>query len=345
MLGGLKSPCLNEHYLMKELGMAAILHREYGIETEKLKALGRISKIIARKGTYGLKLFDYPIEEFLYINSAMEYVVKRGFDRIGRFLLTGSGKSYFSTPSGKFFVCRWIEGKECDYQRLGELSAATIALAELHMAAKGFKFYPDTDLRSNWGKWPKNFQQRAAHLLEFKARVEEKNSRTKFDQLFLQEVEYFYDEAQKAISLLAESPYRELVKAGEDERGFCHHDMAYHNVIIQKKQGYLIDFDYCLGDLRIHDLTSLILRNLKKCNWDVRRGEFILEKYDLVSTVSPREIAVMKAMMLFPQDFWQYSFTYYAEDIGRTEIESLKRLERAVRMKRDRAAFLRDFGS
>ncbi|MDA8233631.1 MAG: CotS family spore coat protein [Clostridia bacterium] len=344
-MGGLKGPCLNENYLLKELGMAAILRREYGIEAEKVKAHGRIFRIFAKEGSFGLKLIDYPLEDFLYIHSAMEHAAKSGFDRLGGFMVNGSGQPYLTTPAGNFFVCRWIEGKECDYQRLGELTAATIALAEFHLATKGFKPKPDCQFRSNWGKWPDNLKERAGHLLEFKARIKEKKIWSKFDQLFVQEVDYFYEEAQESLHMLAESPYWELVKAGEKDGGFCHHDMAYHNVIIQKKLAYLIDFDYSMGDLRIHDLASLILRNLKKCNWDIRRTEFILEKYNLVSTVTSQEIAVMKALMQFPQDFWQYSFTYYAEDIGRTENESLKRIERAVRMKKNRAAFLRDFDS
>jgi len=324
--------------------MEKLLYREYGLKVQKVKAQRRIFKVYANQGTFGLKRIDYPLEDFLYIHSAVEYAVNKGFDRVSRFMATQSGLPYMTAPEGNFFVCRWIEGKECEYQRPSELTAATVALAELHLAARGFRPQPDPKFRSNWGKWPQVFAERAGHLLEFKQKAEEKTARNRFDQLYLQEVDYFYNEAVKAIDLINNSPYRELTEEGEKEGGFCHHDMAYHNVIIKQKFAYLIDFDYCLGDLRIHDLTSLILRNLKKCDWDIRRAEFILEKYDLVSSIKPQEVAVMKAMMQFPQDFWQYSFTYYAEDIGRTEGESLKRLERAVKMKKDRAAFLKDFG-
>ena len=63
--------------------------------------------------------------------------------------------------------------------------------------------------------------------------------------------------------------------------GFCHHDTANHNFLITSElKIYLIDFDYCIFDTYLHDLGSIIIRNLKYGNWKLEKMEYILNIYN-----------------------------------------------------------------
>lgn len=46
--------------------------------------------------------------------------------------------------------------------------------------------------------------------------------------------------------------------------GFCHHDYAHHNILVDDKNELnIIDFDYCILDSHLHDLASLLIRAMK----------------------------------------------------------------------------------
>lgn len=48
---------------------------------------------------------------------------------------------------------------------------------------------------------------------------------------------------------------------------FCHHDYANHNILIDSEnQIYIIDFDYCMLDTKLHDLASILIRVMKMAN-------------------------------------------------------------------------------
>ncbi|HEX2962737.1 MAG TPA: CotS family spore coat protein, partial [Ignavibacteriales bacterium] len=291
------------------------------------------------QGLFCLKKVHYKVDQLLFIYSAMEHLINNGFNRIGRILLNDDNLPYVTDQNDVYYVAEWVTGKECSYKSKAELKAATIAMAEVHKASKGFVPVEGSCIREEWGKWPGNFRGRLKQMLEFKDNLINKTELTEFDRVYLIGVDYFYQEGLRALDILAHSEYMDLVKEAKESLCFCHHDMAYHNVIMKDKMAYLIDFDYCIYDLRIHDLGSLILRNIKRANWDIRKAEFILNVYNSVNPLQKRELKVLSGFMRFPQDYWQAAYTYYAENIGRPEKVLRKKLERNIRGRYSREQF------
>ncbi len=316
----------------------------YDFEVQKIKPLRKaVFRLTTSSGVKALKGVHYPMGELLFMFSAMEHLFSREFTRLARINLTKDGLPFVPLGGRSYFVTEWINGREADYGSERDLQATVKTLAELHMASRGLQPLPGSYLKTELGRWPENFHRRGEQILEFMWEAKGKREKTKFDRMFLREVSGFYEEAREAQKALADTAYWELVRIAQRESCFCHHDMAYHNVIIKDGQGYLIDFDYCLCDMRIHDLASLVIRNMKKHNWDISVAEKILRYYHKHYPLWQKELKVMLAFMMFPQDFWQVAWTYYREDIGRTEKESISRLERSIKMNRDRRSFLDSF--
>ena len=54
------------------------------------------------------------------------------------------------------------------------------------------------------------------------------------------------------------------------KRSFIHHDYAYHNILHALTEEHIVDFDYCIGDIRIHDI-GFDNQRYEKSNWDIER--------------------------------------------------------------------------
>ena len=154
----------------------------------------------------------------------------------------------------------------------------------------------------------------------------------------------FLKQAEESTCMIKESPYYEISEKSKKLGEFCHHDLANHNFLIGKDGNvYLIDFDYCIMDTHLHDLTSLIVRNMRYGVWDTRKAYFILEEYNRVYPTDMKDLMVIKALMTFPQDFWQVGLQYYTEKQPWTMEYFLMRLERIVNDREIRDKFLKEF--
>ncbi|HYF75100.1 MAG TPA: CotS family spore coat protein, partial [Candidatus Nitrosocosmicus sp.] len=168
--------------------------------------------------------------------------------------------------------------------------------------------------RCYYGRWPENFRKRIEEMKLMKERVLAKQDKNDIDKTYLDYVDMCINDAEEALRLLAETGYKELSEAAERKGSFIHHDFAHHNILHTfDGKTYVIDFDYCIKDIRMHDIGSLILRNMKKSNWDVDKAMDILECYDRRNPISSKELKVLAPFFLFPQDFWMISRQYYIE--------------------------------
>lgn len=126
--------------------------------------------------------------------------------------------------------------------------------------------------------------------------------------------------------------------------GFCHHDYANHNVLIDDKgEVNIIDFDYCMMDTYLHDLSSLIIRVLKNGKWKLDSANFIINVYSSINNVKEEDIPIMAGFMEFPQNYWQIGIQYYWEKQPWGEDFFIKKLCRMLKDGQGRLEFIREF--
>ncbi|HHT62371.1 MAG: CotS family spore coat protein [Bacillota bacterium] len=308
---------MKEHDCLRE-EIYHVLHqydfRPLGVNPYKL-----IYRVKTVEGVFALKEIKYPEDEFWYIYSAMEHLASHGFPTINRVILTKDYYPYAEYQGKRYALSRWIQGREADYSHKGDLKIAAQTLALLHKASQGF-IPPPWEERIKWGTWPESMMGKMNQLYDFRNTVSLKNRKTLFDRIFLAHVDYYIGECKKSLDLIGKGDYAKVNEKDAAKNYFCHHDFAHHNVIIDEKgRGNVIDFDYCISDVRCHDLGSLMLRVLKRSGWDVKQAVFALKHYDKVRSVSAKETGVIKILLRFPQDFWQVAFAYYIEQNQPTE--------------------------
>lgn len=324
-------------------GLLAMVLQQFGLTPKASRRVRSAYYLETDEGPMFLKRWKFGDDDLQFIACAHAHLTANGFRSILPFRRAIDGRSCARVDGEAFVLTDWITARESEYSDPSDLEKATEVLAELHLAARGF--LPDAPKhRIEWGNWPEKFAHRLQEMELFRTIAGGRPRPTHFDRKYQSGVDYFLDQGRTAIKMIEASPYKRLVERAKKDGGICHHDYAHHNVLLTEDgRAYIVDWDYSVCDLRIHDLASLIIRNMKVSAWDLDLAKRILEIYEGRFPVSGDELKAMAGFLTWPQDYWQIGVQYYLEDKMWTEKGFHRRLDRNFVNQRVREKFLEGF--
>ncbi|MBE6062277.1 MAG: CotS family spore coat protein [Clostridium butyricum] len=291
------------------------IEENYHIAVNTVEKVKNSYKIIGAddKG-YCLKIIKYEFPHFYFIYSAMKHLQKNGFLDVIDFIADKHGMEYGKLGNKYVYLTRWIPSRVSNYDNPIELSLVTTELAKLHKSSKGFIINNKMKPRIGWFSWEKVFDTRKREMLDFKDRIMRKAYKSDFDLLYLANIEKEIIRAEKSIEGLRKNNYFNVMEKEVFKGGFCHHDYAHHNILVDTSGKFkIIDFDYCILDSHIHDLSSLLIRAMKDGKWDSRKADLIFYSYEKEFEIEDEEIPIIREFMRFPQAFWQIGIQAYWE--------------------------------
>ncbi|WP_373897916.1 CotS family spore coat protein [Haloimpatiens sp. FM7315] len=299
---------------MEVLDLKQKLEENYNISVKSLFKIKNVYKIESDKKCFCFKVIKYNFGHFLFIINAMMHLQKNGFERIPRFYLTKNKSFYIKIENNYGYLTEWINGRECNYSDNEDLKLAVLKLADLHNKSCNFKVERNMNPRIGWLRWIEIFETRRDEILDFKNRMDKKVVKSEFDYKYREIMEEEIIRAERAIANLKRSSYVNNMKSSILKREFCHHDYAHHNLLLtEDKKMYIIDFDYCILDTHLHDLSSIIIRTMKNGNWSLNKAEKMISWYNSMNLVLLEDLPIMAAFIEFPQAYWQLGIQYYWE--------------------------------
>lgn len=320
-----------------------LVEANYNISVNNVERIKNAYKLNTNEGDKCLKVSRYDAGQFKFIMEAIKHLIKNGCSFVLPPYITKAGEDHIRLNLGYGFLCDWVESREADYKNPVELKLCVDTLSNLHYCSRGYTAPTESRGRNYYGKWIKKFKKRCDELLYFKALIKSKEELTEFDKLYLKYFDIHYRQGLKTLLDLEGSRYFEIMEEHKKLSSLCHHDSANHNFLITRDLNiYLIDFDYCVLDTHIHDLSSIIIRNLKYGHWSMYTMEFILEIYTSRIPISRDERYLIFCFMEFPQDFWQIGLQYYVEKQAWGEDFFIKKLQRIAEDSRDRMDFIKE---
>lgn len=328
----------DKKYLSK-YDLSVELFDSFNLKVNDVVPIRHVYIITTDKGDKILKRIDYSLEDLEFISNAIKYV-RKNFNRVIDFIETKDGKVYKEWQKEVYCVMDLVPGKECDFMNPIDLSIASKGLGELHKASIGLK--TSYKNRSSVGKAIDKFNRRLKELELFKSIANMHEYKTEFDKLFLENVEYHAEEMKESLKILEKSSYIDLCK-DESKIALCHHDLAYHNIIINNNEAYFIDFDYAVIDLKVHDLCNFITKAIKNFAFDMEKADSIIYDYCSENSLDEKELEVLYGLLYFPEDFYSISKDYYTKRKDWEEEVFLDRLTKKVSYKEDRKEFLEEF--
>jgi CotS family spore coat protein len=316
---------------------------QYGMEISHARRHRKVWQLDTSAGPKYLKQTGLLPADLRFILEVSEHLKRHSFPQISRFLLTRSGEPFALIQDKIYVVTDWFFGTELDFRILMDVKQAAAFLAAFHICSRGFE-PSQAGYRTVWLDWPEKLENRLKELVEFRKNAWAEKETSAFSRLFLRYFEPFYRQANLSYQRFLASPYPQVARETAKMRCFCHHDYSGRNLIrTYDNHLILVDFDYCLRDIRVHDLINLLIRNLKHNNWETGLSRFILSEYHRVYPLTPEELEVIHVLICWPQDFWQVGLQYYREKLPWPERRFLKKLERKIDQRFHKSKFLTEF--
>lgn len=293
------------------------IERQFDLKIESIKPNRGVYYLKTNKGNKCLKKIDYGIQKLLFVYSAKEHLISKGFTKVDRYCLNIEGNPYALVNEDIYTLSEWIEGRECNFHEIEDLTNASQTLAILHEKSKGYEPPENSKLKTDLGRWPHLMEKRVRSFEKMRDMARKKGNKAQFDLNYIKNYDFFKQIGLKAIKILNTSEYMNLCKKTEEEKGFCHHDYTYHNIIIDSEnQVNVIDFDYCKREVRVYDLSNYMMKVLKRCDWDIKYAKLIIDSYNKISSLEEYEYRVLYAFLLFPQRFWRLCNRFYYNEVN-----------------------------
>ncbi|WP_125153314.1 CotS family spore coat protein [Clostridium rectalis] len=325
-------------------GVKALVEEKYDLNIQSIEKIKNVYKIYTNEDNYCLKVINYNFPHFLFILSAIKHLQNNGFEKIPEIIKNKKKEDYISIEKSYAYLTPWINCRECNYDNPLDLKLATIKLAQLHNKSLGFNVTDNMNPRIGWKQWEKSFKNKKQEIIKFRNIIIKKWRTTEFDNAYLKSMSEEIRRIDEGLKNLQKTNYFNKMREEMEKKGFCHHDYAHHNILIEdNKKVNLIDFDYCILDTHLHDLCSLIIRVMKNGKWDIKNAINILDCYSNIYPIKQDDIPIMAAFIEFPQAYWQLGIQYYFEKQPWGEEFFINKLAKICEDKDERQGFVNEF--
>lgn len=286
------------HYKLEDSEITQIKFKD----TEKQRA---VYKVTHYENNYCLKKIYFPVEDLLFVYSAIEWLYRNGI-RVPRILPTQDKSRYVNYEDMLFILTPWVEGEKCSYDNIEHVLKASSNLAKIHRCTKNFEPIKGSSIRTGfedlYTSLYKHFEQMLlCSNLAFK-------HGDRFSKTFLQYFDSNIVLAQTAVNIAA------TINTDNLSKSLCHLDYVNKNILFDPNGDiWTIDFDKCKLDYRVHDISYFLRRLLKRDNtkWDL---ELTINCFKLYEEICPLNLDEYKSILVylaFPQKFWKISRDYY----------------------------------
>lgn len=320
------------------------IERQFDIKIESIKPSRGVYYLKTNRGNKCLKKIDYGIQKLLFVYSAKEHLISKGFTGVDRYCLNIDGNPYALVNEDIYTLSEWIDGRECNFYEKEDLIKASKTLAVLHEKSKGYEPPENSKLKTDLGRWSHLMEKRVKSFEKMRDMARKRGNKTAYDLNYIKSVDYFKQLGLKSLEILNDSEYLNLCRLTEEEKGFCHHDYTYHNIIIDNSSNVnVIDFDYCKREIRVYDLSNYIIKVLKRCDWDKEYAKLIIDAYNSVSQLEEREYRVLYAFLIFPQRFWRLANRFYYNEVNWGQSTFNNKIEELINEREKFCKFIDEF--
>lgn len=290
------------------------IESNYNLQVLDIEQIKGSYRLETNEGIYGVKIIKYDFPHFYFILSAIKHLQNKNFAKVPQILRNNNGEDYIQLKDKYAYLSEWIPSRVSNYNNPIELANVSRKLGELHKCSSGFILDRNMKPRIGWYTWIKVFETRCNEILDFKNRIYQKAYKSEFDYIYLSNIEKEINRAKNSIDSLKSSKYIELMDKEIIKMGFCHHDFANHNVLVDEDgELNVIDFDYCILDSHLHDVSSLLIRAMKDAKWSANKANLIIDNYCTTNYLYNDEFKLIRDFIRFPQAFWQIGIQYYWE--------------------------------
>lgn len=253
-------------------------------------------------------------------------------------------KNYIDWKGNRYILLDLVEGREATFTNPLDVKYCSEAIAKMHIASNNVfnKLSSEEEIENKGDYLPTKFMTDLKIVSELKEKVSKYKFKNKFDELFLENVDYYISELKRAINILAMCEYNSLIQ-DSSKVVVCHNDLAHHNFIIDGNEVTIIDFDYCNINIRAIDIANYILKVIKNQAFDKEKVKIVLDSYSNINKLENKEVKLIYAILNYPRDFITTVIDYYFKQKSWDEEVFITRFEEKLANEVYRKEFLESF--
>ena len=156
----------------------------------------------------------------------------------------------------------------------------------------------ETELRKTYAKHTRELKKAYNYL-------KQKKGKQIFEQIAFKNIEAFYEEACRANEQLMSEAFDERLMMAAQNMELSHGSYTYHNVLLNGKNTYIVNFDRYKNECQINDLYQFIRKVMEKYNWDSRMFYRLVDEYDRICPLSDEEMGLLMVLLSYPEKFWK----------------------------------------
>ena len=156
-------------------------------------------------------------------------------------------------------------------------------------------------------------------------------SKNEFEYLFLDSFEKMYQLAENVLQRMQDSGCSALYHDSIARESLAHGDYNYHNLLVTGEDMAVTNFDHMHSGIQVHDLYYFIRKIMEKYTWKQKTGQKVMEAYESIRPLSPREKEYIGLCLAYPEKYWKTASTYYHSNKAWLSQKSIEKLELAVR--------------
>ncbi|MGL5634596.1 MAG: CotS family spore coat protein [Sarcina sp.] len=270
--------------------------------TDKHRA---VYKIHSNNFTYCLKKIYFNEQRLLFMYSSMQWLHQYGFN-VPLLLQDKHGNRFVKSHNFLFILTPWLPGEKCDFNNIDHLLKAAENLGSIHAKTQNFSPIKGSEKKEGYSNLYISINKHFNKLLTCYNLANKKKD--KFSKIFLEHFDTNIELARFALEVSSTINFNGLSKS------LCHGDYVNKNLLIHENKISMIDFDKCVLDYSMVDLTYFLRRLLKRSetNWNFEIAKNIILAYDKKNPLNKEDIKYLMVYLAFPQKYWRISRDYFA---------------------------------
>lgn len=313
------------------------VYEQYDFEVEKILR-GRGGYILyTSKGLKLLREYEGSVGK-LDLEAKMKKGLKeQGFISVDAPVLTKEDEYLaFDKYQNAYTLKEYYEGKECNLKNLDDMKIAAGNLGKLHESLIKIS---DLWERKEWESLSLLMNRRNQECKRVKNYIRSLNAKNEFEKLFLNHIDYFYQQGEEAKEKLFEL---EQNTSGSRE-GICHGDYNQHNVIFKDKIPYTINFEKMQYGNQLTDLYHFLRKALEKNHYSSFVRKNILNAYSKESRLKKEDYLYLYYMLSYPEKFWKITNRYMNGRKTWIPPKNIEKMEQVIQGEKEKLNFLEEF--
>ncbi len=271
-------------------------------------------------------------------NELLLHVKNEGFSNVDLFVRNKENGLLTMDEMGNAYVLKdCFEGRECDIRNMTELEQASGTLAHLHQVMQISSL---CTVPVQFHSIKLECEKHTRELKKIRDFIQSRSKKTEFELYFIRYFKLFFEQAQEVTAMMQEWDEASFLQKLYEKGQFCHGEYIHHNIVINKQDIYVINFEKFLADTKIRDVYQFLRKVLEKNNWEEQIGFGILESYQKEERFLADEKKNLYLRLAYPEKFWKIANYYYNSNKALIPDKNVNKLRMLVNQSEARERFL-----